>query len=99
MMTPMATVADPTQVEAIRGHVQGRAWFDSVVLVPIGAGTSVGTLATPFARVGSAAIATIQDHAVGASIDHVIVPAPGTVEVHLTAPAAVDGYAAVLLFN
>jgi len=81
-------------------YAQGRAWFDSLVLVPIEAGQSSGTVTNVGqATAGSFAIATIQGAGVGAAISHTEIPVAGTVTVHLTTPATNSGYAAVLVVN
>ena len=81
-------------------YAQGRAWFDSLVLVPINVGESSGTVTNvAHATAGSFAIATIQGASVGAQISHAQIPAAGTVTVHLNAPATTSGYAAVLVLN
>lgn len=81
-------------------YAQGRTWFDSLVLVPITAGASSGTVTNvAHATAGSFAIATVQATSVGAAISHVQIPTAGTVRVHLTAPATHSGYAAVLVMN
>lgn len=81
-------------------YAQGRVWFDSLLLVPITAGATVGALSgVPYAQASSFVLATIQDHAIGAHIAYARVPAAGEIEVHLDGPAATSGYAAVLVFN
>lgn len=81
-------------------YAQGRAWFDSLVLVPITAGSVSGTVTNvAHAKAGSFAIATIQGASVGAAVSHAQIPAAGTVKVFLTGPAANSGYAVVLVLN
>lgn len=81
-------------------YAQGRAWFDSLVLVPIALGATSGTVTgVSHAKAGSFALATIQGTSVGAAISHAQIPVAGTVKVFLTAPAAASGYAAVLVVN
>jgi hypothetical protein len=87
-------------VNGLALYAQGRAWFDSLVLVPIQAGATSGSVTgVTYATGGSYAIATVQGGSIGTGISHVHIPAAGTVEVHLLGPATSSGYAAVLVFN
>lgn len=87
-------------VNGLALYAQGRAWFDSLVLVPIAQGATSGTVTNvAHAKAGSFAIATIQGQSVGAAISHAQIPTAGTVKVFLTGPAASSGYAAVLVLN
>lgn len=81
-------------------EVVGRAVFSSARRVGFAPGATVVTATgVDGALPGALVIATVQTGGAGAAISHALVTAPGTVEVHLTAPTAAAGEVGFLVMN
>ncbi|RJQ08277.1 MAG: hypothetical protein C4558_08220, partial [Dehalococcoidia bacterium] len=81
-------------------EVIGRPWFVSARRWGFGPGTTVITATgVDGAMPGAIVLATVQTSDAGASVDHALVTAPGTVEIHFASPSTGGGEVGFFVLN